>query len=342
MNSSGTGDLEPPTASLRAGTGAAAPSASPDGRPPPLRVARCPPRGAPPAYGRSSPSRVSGTPDDVSLLDLDADLGRGIEPQDWESARHATRAKPVGLDPGAWPLPTNHPDTGNIIGLIVSDGMISRETALSEHVAFELLTPGDVLLLPATDDLALDGAISLSALSPTRLIVLGKPFIHAAARWPSLLTNLHRRVDAQRQRLAIQGLAAHLPRAEDRLLLTLWLLADRCGRVTPDGTVLPLSLSHETLARLAAARRPTITLALRALETAERIQRRPNGHLTLTPAARRRVHRLTNATINTPPLGPNIALGPLNPATRRSSIAQHTNGAPNSAQRNGRVLAQRQ
>jgi hypothetical protein len=32
------------------------------------------------------------------------------------------------------------------VGLIVNHGMISREIALGEHVAFELLTPGDVLL----------------------------------------------------------------------------------------------------------------------------------------------------------------------------------------------------
>jgi hypothetical protein len=32
--------------------------------------------------------------------------------------------------------------------------MISRESALSDHVALELLTPGDVHLLPAPDDLA--------------------------------------------------------------------------------------------------------------------------------------------------------------------------------------------
>jgi hypothetical protein len=73
----------------------------------------------------------------------------------------------------------------------------------------------------------------VTALDPSELIVLSKPFIHAAARWPSLLTKLHRRLEAQRQRLAIQGLAVHLPRAEDRVLLTLWILAHRCGRVTP-------------------------------------------------------------------------------------------------------------
>ncbi|MGH2883887.1 MAG: helix-turn-helix domain-containing protein [Solirubrobacteraceae bacterium] len=131
------------------------------------------------------------------------------------------------------------------------------------------------------------------------------------------MTSLHGRLEAQRRRLAIQSLAAHLPRAKDRLLLTLWILADSCGRVTPEGTVLPLSLSHEVLGRLAAARRPTVTLALGHLETAECIHRRGDGHLTLGSAAYRRVQELTHASISDPPIGPRVALHqPLEPAAR--------------------------
>jgi hypothetical protein len=257
-------------------------------------------------------SRIGAAPNTLSLLDADADLGRGIEPHEWEAARRATRATAMRLDRRECILPASGHETGGIVGLIVNDGMISREIALGEHVAFELLTPGDVLLLTAAepDDLDLAGRVTLTALDPAELIVLGTPFIHAAARWPSLLTNLHRRLEAQRQRLAIQGLAVHQPRAEDRLLLTLWILANRCGRVTPEGTVLPLSLSHEVLGRLAAARRPTITLALRTLESTERVKRGPNGYLTLGSAAHRRVKELTHASISRRPIGPTVALHP--------------------------------
>jgi hypothetical protein len=54
---------------------------SPDGWAPAPRAARSEPRGAPLASGQGSPSRVNGTPSPVSLLDLDPDLGRGIEPR---------------------------------------------------------------------------------------------------------------------------------------------------------------------------------------------------------------------------------------------------------------------
>jgi CRP/FNR family transcriptional regulator, cyclic AMP receptor protein len=270
-------------------------------------------------------SRIGGTPKTVSLLDVDPDLGRGIESHDWEAARRATRAALTRIDRRECMPTADACEIGNIVGLIVNDGMISREIALGEHVAFELLTPGDVLLLPAADphDLDLGGRVTVTALDRSELIVLSTPFIHAAARWPSLLTNLHRRLETQRNRLAIQGLAAHPPRAEDRLLLTLWILAHRCGRITPEGTVLPLPLSHEVLGRLAAARRPTITLALRTLESTACVQRGPNGHLTLGPAANRRVQELIDASISHLPIGPSIALHqPLKPAARR--LAQNT------------------
>jgi hypothetical protein len=309
MTSSNARDFDPPAASPPAAT-AAARSPTTDGWPPAPRTARRPPRAAPAASHAGLTSRIDGTPNTVSLLEVDPDLGRGIESHDWETARRATRATLTRIDRRESVLPAGACETGNIVGLIVNDGMISREIALGEHVSFELLTPGDVLLPAAAepDDQDLGARVTLTALDPAELIVLSEPFIQAAARWPSLLTNLHRRLETQRQRLAIQGLAAHLPRAEDRLLLTLWILADRCGRVTPEGTVLPLSLSHDALGRFAAARRPTITLALRTLERTECVQRGPNGYLTLGPAANRRVQELTHASISRPPIGPIVAL----------------------------------
>jgi CRP-like cAMP-binding protein len=309
MTSSVVRDFDAPAGSPPA-AGAAARSPTTDGWPPAPRRARRPTRAAPAASRAGLASRIGGTPNIVSLLDVDPDLGRGIESRDWKAACRATRAILTRIDRRECMLPAGACETSNIVGLILNGGMISREIALGEHVAFELLTPGDVLLPAAAerDDQDVRFRVTLTALDPAELIVLSEPFIHAAARWPSLLTNLHRRLETQRQRLAIQGLAAHLPRAEDRLLLTLWILAHRCGRVTPEGTVLPLSLSHEVLGRLAAARRPTITLALRKLERTECVQRGPNKHLTLGPAAHRRVQELTHASISHLPIGPRVAL----------------------------------
>jgi CRP/FNR family cyclic AMP-dependent transcriptional regulator len=56
-----------------------------------------------------------------------------------------------------------------------------------------------------------------------------------------------------------------LPRVEDRLLALMWSLADRRGTVRTDGVHVPLSLTHETLAQMIGARRPTVSLGLKAL-----------------------------------------------------------------------------
>src|ERR671929_153072 len=50
-----------------------------------------------------------------------------------------------------------------------------------------------------------------------------------------------------------------------RLLMLMWHLADRWGRVTPEGIRIPLRLTHQLLADLVASRRPSVTTALTQL-----------------------------------------------------------------------------
>jgi CRP/FNR family cyclic AMP-dependent transcriptional regulator len=79
-----------------------------------------------------------------------------------------------------------------------------------------------------------------------------------------------------------QSLAAHLTissmtRVEDRLSLLFWHLADRWGRVTPDGVLLELPLTHELLAELVGAQRPTVTSALTQLSRRNALLRQSSG-----------------------------------------------------------------
>jgi hypothetical protein len=61
----------------------------------------------------------------------------------------------------------------------------------------------------------------------------------------------------------------------------MWLLAESWGRVTPAGTTLPLSLTHDALGALIGARRPTVTLALRELTERGAVIRQDQGWLLL-------------------------------------------------------------
>ena len=96
---------------------------------------------------------------------------------------------------------------------------------------------------------------------------------------------------------------AHLPRAEHRVLLGLWHLAGRWGHVTPEGTLLPLALSHDLLGQLTAARRSTVTLAANALESEGCIRRMDDGAWLLTSAAEHKVAAITRTSGSAPVLG---------------------------------------
>ena len=231
------------------------------------------------------------------ILDLDPDLGAGIGKEDWEAACRACRGALLSVPSGVWEPADAVAERNDVLGWVLVKGALCREVALRDRYMFELLGPGDVLHLPvAQGGPRLGGKIKLTALAGTSLVVLGSAFVRAAARWPSLLANVHRRLETQREHLAIQGLITHLPRAEHRVLLTLWHLADRWGRITPEGTVLPLTLTHDLLGHLTAARRPTVTLAVGTLETDGYIRRCNDGSWLLTVAAEHQVHTIVTLT----------------------------------------------
>jgi CRP-like cAMP-binding protein len=87
---------------------------------------------------------------------------------------------------------------------------------------------------------------------------------------------------------------AHHPRVEDRLLLTLWHLGERWGRVRRDGIVVVLPLSHQRLADLIGAHRPSTTTAIGELTRAGLLSRGDDGHWVLhgSPPEKLRHHRL--------------------------------------------------
>jgi CRP-like cAMP-binding protein len=62
-------------------------------------------------------------------------------------------------------------------------------------------------------------------------------------------------------------------RADVRLRTLFWHLADRWGRMTPDGVRLELPVTHAVIARLTGLRRPTVSLNLAKLEAAGEIVR---------------------------------------------------------------------
>ena len=224
------------------------------------------------------------------MLDLAPELGAGIPSDEWEAARQACRGELVRVAPGRLEPAPGALDGDPWMALVIVSGVMCREVRLCDRHLLELLGAGDALQLPVdVEDRLLGTDVTLTAVAQSELLVLGVPFLRAAARWPSLMMQLHRRLEAQRAELAVQALIAHLPKAEHRLLLMLWHLADRFGIVTPDGIVVQLPLSHDLLGRLTAARRSTASLALGQLEGRGELKRLPDGFWLLTGGAQRAI-----------------------------------------------------
>lgn len=143
----------------------------------------------------------------------------------------------------------------------------------------ELLGPGDVL--SAVECAEGFGGVPMEtrwrALNAGALAVLDRHWHERLARWPQINAALLDRT-LERSRSTVLRLAlARIPNLSRRLRLLLWHLADRWGRVEPDGVVLPLELPHETLAELAAAQRESVSRALRELMRYGLLDRRAEG-----------------------------------------------------------------
>ena len=154
-----------------------------------------------------------------------------------------------------------------------------REAIVGDHPCAELLGPGD--LLRAWEDrdaeVLLPRTVEWSALSTVRLAVIDQALAVRAAQWPEIFASLVERAARRAERLVVMQAIAHLTRVDDRLLALLWCLAERWGRVSPNGVVVSLRLPHRTLAGMVGARRPSVTTALGQLIARGEVERRPDG-----------------------------------------------------------------
>jgi CRP/FNR family transcriptional regulator, cyclic AMP receptor protein len=238
----------------------------------------------------------------ASLLDLDPDLGKGIPAADWPNARRATAAPLLQLPQGPTDVAERLAEHREFAGGLIADGILLREVALGERAVPELLGVGDIMSPRVELEGPLPCEVALTALAPTRVLVLGAGFARAVGRWPVLLGAVERRRAAQRDRLAVLGALTQLPRVELRLLTLLWHLSSAWGRVGAEGVVVPFALTHEMLGRFVGAQRPTVTLAARQLEEDGLVRRGSDGGWVLLPESEEALVR----TLGPAPSGPSV------------------------------------
>jgi CRP/FNR family cyclic AMP-dependent transcriptional regulator len=157
------------------------------------------------------------------------------------------------------------------IGLLVLEGLLIRRVGVDDRFGAELLGEGD-LLRPWQGEHSsgtLPRTTGWRVLEATRLAVLNDTAARLMATYPQLTGALVARALERSRNLALNMAIIHQARVNVRLLMLLWHLADRWGRVRSEGVVLPLHLTHSVLADLVAARRPTVTSALSELARLE-------------------------------------------------------------------------
>ena len=210
------------------------------------------------------------------LLDLDPDLGEHLPRHRYGVARAELRCLVLVWRRGDAPAEVDLEERESTLGLLIVSGLITRRVTVVGRRCVELLGPGDVFAPWQEDDGHMVAPVSASfrVLEPTRMAVIDRATTLRLGFWPEVLSVLVARMIRRSRALAGSLALAQVPRVEDRLLVAFWHLADRFGRVTPAGVVLPLRLSHELLGALVGAQRPTVTSALQRLGARGLVRRR--------------------------------------------------------------------
>jgi CRP/FNR family transcriptional regulator, cyclic AMP receptor protein len=222
----------------------------------------------------------------IVLLDADPDLGRLLSAEQVEQARRHLTVRRHVVEPGPWEGERLRGAGAEHVGLLVLAGLVIRELVLADNVAAELLGPGD-LVRPwqaAGPERLVPYEIRWTALERTELAILDRRFAALLLQYPQVNSMLIDRLTERSQRLSLMQSISQLNGVDRRLQTLFWHLAERWGRVTPAGVVVPVVVPHRVLAQLVGARRPTVSSALGQLAERGEVVRAPDGGWLLTGA----------------------------------------------------------
>jgi CRP/FNR family transcriptional regulator, cyclic AMP receptor protein len=215
----------------------------------------------------------------IPILDFDPDLAEDLRDEQLALARRQITAEIFTCAAGPWSVgPDDFDGVGNF-GLLLIEGLLAREVTVGDYTCAELLGPGDVIQpwLRIGQEESVASEIDWDVVDPVAVAVLDRAFCERASHWPEVLAAVARRLMQRTHWLAFHLAVCGLRRVDDRLLSVLWHFADRWGTVTPEGVRLDLRLTHQVLAAVIGARRPSVTTALKRLADDGRIRPLPRS-----------------------------------------------------------------
>jgi hypothetical protein len=220
---------------------------------------------------------------ELTLLDVLPEIADVIDPTVVAQLRRFFARSTLALEPGPWDADDLPPARG-AFAVAILDGLLVRECVIEGRSGTEVLAPGDVAAPWTTETSVLQVELRWSVVQPAKVAILDRAFLAASSRWPDLTACLTVRYGETCARLATHKAICQLPRVEDRVALVLWHLSERVGHVTPDGTTVPLSMTHAEIGHLVGAQRSTVTLALKDLARRGDVLRRDDGTFVLKGA----------------------------------------------------------
>lgn len=220
------------------------------------------------------------SPELCRVLDADGELAEAIPLEHRELASKECLARTITVPAGPWRAPQTVL-SGEGIGLLVLRGLLIRRVGVDGRFGAELLGTGDLLRPWQGEDEppTLPMTTGWQIIEPVRMAILDEPFARRLVRYPQLTGRLVGRALQRSRNLAVNMAIVHQARVDVRLRMLFWHLAGRWGRVRSDGVNLPLTLTHNVLADLAAARRPTVTSALSELAKQDLVNQQDDGWL---------------------------------------------------------------
>ncbi|HWC25854.1 MAG TPA: hypothetical protein VG474_04655, partial [Solirubrobacteraceae bacterium] len=167
----------------------------------------------------------------MCVLVEDPDLGELLDERRHAAAERAVIAPELRLAAGelSWEERFEHP----LLGLLVLEGLLGVRMQIPGRTHLELLGPGDVVVpwtVPAVDG-STTSKVTWCAFATARLAVLDRSFCLTIRGLPEIHEALAARFVMRARRLAFQLAVNALRVVDERVLLTLWHLADRWGRV---------------------------------------------------------------------------------------------------------------
>ena len=163
--------------------------------------------------------------------------------------------------------------SGAVCGVVGSGRLALAFIAVADRErTIGMLEEGDVIVRPTDGWAAVGPRVRCFAIEDALMHLVDRARLEAWMHDPALAANLVRVLSAQIADRELAVAIALEPRVERRLLLKLRQLAERWGRVTPDGIRLDLRLTHQELANMVGAVRESVTIALGRLASAGEIE----------------------------------------------------------------------